>query len=287
MAWKFAHYVLKKVDIPDLPESERSCAICYNDYGTENPEGLCEEPLRLPTCKHVFGDHCISRWFEESESCPYCRRDLDLYPKHYLGRTPAQTFLAMLRAHGHFSSRMTDEVYLNLISNLEQDDDMAEPQEPTAPESDSPPASRDSDPPSSNVWASGPSSTTGWPIRNPLRDAARYSQWLPRASPQRGAHPPVSQDREPPRQRRQRFSRLNFVPGSANADGDLTSPMRSPMQPLRPDSQAQASTMVSSTSPESSDRIRMLADAQGNTGAEYGDYTQSSASTSPNRLRPW
>ncbi|KAK1249111.1 hypothetical protein MKX07_002627 [Trichoderma sp. CBMAI-0711] len=49
MAWKFAHHVLKKVEIQDLPESERTCAICYNDYGTESPEGLCEEPLRLPT----------------------------------------------------------------------------------------------------------------------------------------------------------------------------------------------------------------------------------------------
>lgn len=47
--------------------------ICYNDFGVENPEGINETPLRLPKCKHVFGDHCIKKWFEESDSCPYCR----------------------------------------------------------------------------------------------------------------------------------------------------------------------------------------------------------------------
>lgn len=49
------------------------CVICYNDYGVPNPEGINEAPLRLPKCKHVFGDHCIKKWFEESDSCPYCR----------------------------------------------------------------------------------------------------------------------------------------------------------------------------------------------------------------------
>lgn len=38
-----------------------------------NPEGINEAPLRLPGCKHIFGDHCIKKWFEESDSCPYCR----------------------------------------------------------------------------------------------------------------------------------------------------------------------------------------------------------------------
>ena len=47
--------------------------ICYNEFGVENPEGINEAPLRLPNCKHVFGDHCIKKWFEESDSCPYCR----------------------------------------------------------------------------------------------------------------------------------------------------------------------------------------------------------------------
>jgi hypothetical protein len=64
---------LQTVKIADLPENERSCIICYNEFGVENPEGINEAPLRLPKCKHVFGDHCIKKWFEESDSCPYCR----------------------------------------------------------------------------------------------------------------------------------------------------------------------------------------------------------------------
>ncbi|KAI0875228.1 hypothetical protein GGS24DRAFT_500064 [Hypoxylon argillaceum] len=73
VASKKALASLQSVNIVDLPESERTCVICYNDFGVANPEGINEAPLRLPKCKHVFGDHCIKKWFQESDSCPYCR----------------------------------------------------------------------------------------------------------------------------------------------------------------------------------------------------------------------
>lgn len=50
-----------------------ACVICYNEFGIPNPEGIQEGPLRLPNCQHIFGEHCIRKWFEESDSCPYCR----------------------------------------------------------------------------------------------------------------------------------------------------------------------------------------------------------------------
>lgn len=53
-----------------------NCIICYNDFGTPNPEGIIEQPLRLPKCKHTFGNVCIKKWFEEADSCPYCRDKL-------------------------------------------------------------------------------------------------------------------------------------------------------------------------------------------------------------------
>ena len=57
------------------------CVICYNEFGVPNPEGINEAPLRLPRCKHVFGDHCIKKWFEESDSCPYCRDKVPSEPR--------------------------------------------------------------------------------------------------------------------------------------------------------------------------------------------------------------
>lgn len=54
-----------------------ACVICYNDFGVASPEGVVETPLRLPKCKHVFGNQCIRKWLEESYSCPYCRDQLD------------------------------------------------------------------------------------------------------------------------------------------------------------------------------------------------------------------
>jgi hypothetical protein len=54
--------------------------ICYNDFGVASPEGISEHPLRLPKCKHVFGNHCILKWFEDADSCPYCRDKLHSEP---------------------------------------------------------------------------------------------------------------------------------------------------------------------------------------------------------------
>ncbi|KAL1841193.1 hypothetical protein VTJ49DRAFT_7314 [Mycothermus thermophilus] len=73
VASKQALAQLQSVDLNTLPEGERTCVICYNDFGQKSPEGILEAPLRLPKCRHVFGDHCLKKWFEESDSCPYCR----------------------------------------------------------------------------------------------------------------------------------------------------------------------------------------------------------------------
>jgi hypothetical protein len=53
-----------------------ACSICYETIGTENPEGLTEKALRLPKCKHIFGDICIKKWCQDSDTCPYCRDKL-------------------------------------------------------------------------------------------------------------------------------------------------------------------------------------------------------------------
>lgn len=75
-----------------------ACVICYNDYGVASPEGVNEAPLRLPQCKHIFGDHCIKKWLEDSDSCPYCRSKLQSEPKHSFGT--ARTFMQMMRLRG-------------------------------------------------------------------------------------------------------------------------------------------------------------------------------------------
>ena len=50
-----------------------ACTICLNDFGVQSPEGINEAPIRVPWCRHIFGDHCIKRWFKDSNTCPYCR----------------------------------------------------------------------------------------------------------------------------------------------------------------------------------------------------------------------
>lgn len=50
-----------------------ACMICYNDFGVKNPDGQTEAAVRLGKCKHILGESCLKKWFEDSDSCPYCR----------------------------------------------------------------------------------------------------------------------------------------------------------------------------------------------------------------------
>lgn len=100
VASKKAITSLESVAVSSLPENERTCVICYNDYGVETPEGISESPLRLPKCKHVFGDHCIKKWFEESDSCPYCRDKVPSEPQ-YRHAMSAHNVYRFLRQHSH------------------------------------------------------------------------------------------------------------------------------------------------------------------------------------------
>lgn len=118
VASKAALESLEPVKITDLPASERcefntrgtwciamltcgykACVICYNEYETSSPEGICESPVRLPNCRHIFGNECIRTWLKDSDSCPYCRDKLHSEPKHY--PSSSRTFFDMMRArHG-------------------------------------------------------------------------------------------------------------------------------------------------------------------------------------------
>lgn len=49
--------------------------------------------MRLPKCKHVFGDHCIKKWFEESDSCPYCRDKVHSEPVYPPSLRPFQSVM--------------------------------------------------------------------------------------------------------------------------------------------------------------------------------------------------
>lgn len=67
---------LETVKLEELEKADCTCIICYNEFGIANPEGITELPLRLPKCKHIFGEKCIKKWLEDSDSCPYCRDKL-------------------------------------------------------------------------------------------------------------------------------------------------------------------------------------------------------------------
>ncbi|KAK0717015.1 hypothetical protein B0T26DRAFT_274404 [Lasiosphaeria miniovina] len=100
VASKKALAQLQSVDLDSLEESERTCVICYNVFSVETPEGVKEAPLRLPKCKHIFGDHCIKKWFEESDSCPYCRDKVHSEPAYQSSANAIREFLRASYGNG-------------------------------------------------------------------------------------------------------------------------------------------------------------------------------------------
>ncbi|KAL7904295.1 hypothetical protein GGI35DRAFT_463523 [Trichoderma velutinum] len=67
-------YPLGIVAMKTLLAHERTCGICYYDYGTGSEDGVVEIPVQLSQCTHVFGHQCIKRWYERSNTCPLCRK---------------------------------------------------------------------------------------------------------------------------------------------------------------------------------------------------------------------
>ncbi|KAF7555626.1 hypothetical protein G7046_g6515 [Stylonectria norvegica] len=117
------------VSIEDLSETDKTCVICYNDYGAETPEGNREAPVRLPKCRHVFGNCCIKTWLEDSDSCPYCRDKLHSEPK----QLTARVFVNMMRLRGHPYSNSTvglspEEVLLRAATAVSPDAHSRQPQ---------------------------------------------------------------------------------------------------------------------------------------------------------------
>ena len=64
-----------------ISPEDRHCTICQEPF--QNPGRITrsqsrrELAVRLP-CNHVFGNECITRWLEEQDTCPYCRRRFHL-----------------------------------------------------------------------------------------------------------------------------------------------------------------------------------------------------------------
>ncbi|CZT13781.1 uncharacterized protein RCO7_09112 [Rhynchosporium graminicola] len=61
--------------ITSLEADERDCAICGDQIGIANADGVTEYLVKT-SCGHVFGVQCLSQWILDNESCPYCRGSL-------------------------------------------------------------------------------------------------------------------------------------------------------------------------------------------------------------------
>jgi hypothetical protein len=83
------------------------CVICYNDYGKKSPEGVTEMAVRLPKCRHVFGEMCLKKWLTESALCPYCRDELPAEARRE--GVAGSTFMSMIRARTSQSPEMSPE----------------------------------------------------------------------------------------------------------------------------------------------------------------------------------
>ncbi|TGO34181.1 hypothetical protein BHYA_0209g00190 [Botrytis hyacinthi] len=101
---------LQKMNVDALTQEERSCSICYEEIGVANPEGVIEQPLRMPKCKHIFGDVCLKTWFKENDSCPYCR---DKVPTQSTRKVIEQLVRQQMRNRHNITARSAEADLLN------------------------------------------------------------------------------------------------------------------------------------------------------------------------------
>lgn len=63
-------YSLKEVNVEEIPEPDRLCAICYEDFEV----GENAFPVIETDCQHRFHRMCIKRWLRLKNVCPLCHR---------------------------------------------------------------------------------------------------------------------------------------------------------------------------------------------------------------------
>jgi len=61
---------LKTVNVEEIPEPDRLCAICYEDFVV----GCTSNPVIETECQHRFHKLCIKKWLRLKNVCPLCHR---------------------------------------------------------------------------------------------------------------------------------------------------------------------------------------------------------------------
>lgn len=65
---------VKLADYNEIPENQGECTICLDTLEPGNSTGhACSEKVH-----HIFHKTCIKKWIEEKESCPLCKRPIDV-----------------------------------------------------------------------------------------------------------------------------------------------------------------------------------------------------------------
>ncbi|KAF2003081.1 hypothetical protein P154DRAFT_573481 [Amniculicola lignicola CBS 123094] len=67
----FIHSLIS-VSIDSIPADDSKCSICHEEWSTD------DSPVRIPTCRHVFGRDCLLKWIGstsslQSNTCPLDR----------------------------------------------------------------------------------------------------------------------------------------------------------------------------------------------------------------------
>ncbi|KAI5147959.1 hypothetical protein ENBRE01_0019 [Enteropsectra breve] len=55
----------------DLPDDNKKCTICFDDYRPGNS-------VKFLPCDHHFHMECIDEWFNIKDSCPLCKKNVNL-----------------------------------------------------------------------------------------------------------------------------------------------------------------------------------------------------------------
>ncbi len=104
---KCKHVINWKDDVINQKTNDQ-CDICFNTY-------VVGDIIKILNCNHIFHTSCLTKWFDENKTCPYCRisccglikcnnnKCVDgIYTFEYIGKVPPTE---IRRKHSDFQNR--------------------------------------------------------------------------------------------------------------------------------------------------------------------------------------
>lgn len=122
LTWSMNKHFSSITTEEELNSAGRTCIICRDRMEVTGTYGGCKE---LPSCRHVFHQHCLRQWLVQQQTCPTCRTEILSKSDSLIEKTQEQDGINNMEAlalsqNGHSSHEKKSQKLKseNLLGNI-------------------------------------------------------------------------------------------------------------------------------------------------------------------------